>query len=110
LKDGPGYRGDFFGKFRQSALFEASKRRYQPGWGAGDRFADPKFVALGESGKQFPDLCLRKDSPAIDGGVALPPEWPDPLRTADPGKPDLGALPLGAEALKVGPGLTPVKR
>src|SRR5262249_10646665 len=43
LKDGPKYQGDFFGKFRRSPLFEASKKRYPPGWGAHDRFADPKF-------------------------------------------------------------------
>ena len=40
---------------------------------------------------------------AIDAGVDLPGDWPDPLRTKDAGKPDLGALPLGAEPFPVDP-------
>jgi hypothetical protein len=32
----------------------------------------------------------------------LPKEWPDPLRSNDKGKPDLGVVPLGAEAARVG--------
>ena len=59
---------------------------------------DPKFVDL-EKG----DLRLTKNSPAVDAGVPVPKEWPDPLRQSDEGKPDVGALPLGAEMLKVGP-------
>jgi uncharacterized protein (TIGR03067 family) len=106
-KDGPKHEGDFFGKVRRSALFEASKKRYPPGWGASDRFADPKFVSLGGAGTQPPDLRLRKDSPAIDAGVALPADWPDPFRKQDEGRPDLGALPLGAEPSLVGPGRRP---
>ena len=31
-----------------------------------------------------------------------PAEWPDPLRKEDRGKPDVGALPLGAAPLRVG--------
>ena len=38
----------------------------------------------------------------INAGVPLPVDWPDPLRAADKGKPDIGALPLGADAFKVG--------
>jgi len=102
VKDGPGRQGDFFVKFRRSPLFEASKKRYPPGWGANDRFADPKFVSLD-------DPRLRKGSPAIDAGVEVPAEWPDPLRQSDKGKPDIGAFPLGAEPFSVGP-VVPAKR
>ncbi len=95
-KDGPAVKGDFFATFRRSKLFEASKKRYPPGWGVADVFADPKFV------RPPADLRLRPDSPAVDAGVTLPAEWPDPLRKLDKGKPDIGALPLGVEMLRVG--------
>lgn len=104
MKEGPKQVGDFFAKFRDSPLFAASKKQYPPGWGAQDRFANPKFVSFQGEGKEPPDFRLQKDSPAIDAGVVLPAEWPDPLRQGDQGKPDVGALPLGAEPFRVGPG------
>ena len=100
LKDGPGQPADYFGKLRQSPLFEASKKRYPPGWGAHDLFADPRLAAIPESGTR-PDVRLKNDSPAIDAGVPLPADWPDPLREKDAGKPDLGALPSGAGRLSI---------
>jgi hypothetical protein len=101
--DGPGITGDVFAKFRASPLFAASKKQYPPGWGSDDRFADPKFVQLtGDASRPF-DLRLQSSSPAIDAGVELPADWPDPLRSPDGGKPDLGALPSGAAMLEVGP-------
>ena len=102
MKSGPMFKGDYFDKLRRSSLFEASKKHYPPGWAANDRFADPKFLAFAGSDEQQPDLRLQKDSPAIDAGVELPAEWPDPLRKQDKGKPDMGALPLGSEPLRVG--------
>jgi hypothetical protein len=102
MKDGPRFKGDFFEDFRSSDLFRESKKRHPTGWGAGDRFADPKFVSFDPQGKQPPDLCLRKGSPAIDAGVELPKDWPDTLRKQDRGKPDMGAFPLGAKPCKVG--------
>ncbi len=57
-----------------------------------DRFADPVLAA---------DLTLGEGSAAIDAGVAIPADWPDPLREAD-GKPDAGALPRGATPWRVG--------
>jgi hypothetical protein len=93
LTDGPNFRGDFFEAARRLPWFEASKRRYPPGWGAGDVFANPQFVSA-DSGKDQPvDLRLREGSPAIDAGVELPGAWPDPFKTIDDGKPDVGALP-----------------
>jgi hypothetical protein len=104
VADGPGTTDDVFLKFRASPLFAASKKRYPAGWGAGDRFADPRFVQRSsDTGKPF-DVRLQSSSPALDAGVELPEAWPDPLRSNDSGKPDLGALPVGAAMLEVGPG------
>ena len=69
--------------------------------GASDLFADPQFVSLNETGKPL-DVRLREDSPAVDRGVQVPVGWPDPLRKRDQGKPDIGAIPLGVEALRIG--------
>lgn len=97
FKDGPTQTADYFAKFRKSPLFEASKKQYPPGWGANDRLADPQFTSLPAN-----DFRLRSDSPAVDAGIDLPMEWPDPLREFDTGRPDLGAFPIGAEKLRVG--------
>lgn len=88
--------GDPFAKFRGSPLFELSKRYYAPGLTTQDRFADPRFASLPG------DLRLKNDSPAVNGGVALSADWPDPLREQDQGAPDSGALPLGVTAWGVG--------
>ena len=37
-----------------------------------------------------------------DAGIVLPAEWDDPLRPTSGDKPDIGAIPIGGEALKVG--------
>ncbi|HKB39466.1 MAG TPA: hypothetical protein VKD72_23720, partial [Gemmataceae bacterium] len=107
IQDGPKLKGDFFAAFRRSKLFEASKKSYPPGWGTNDRFADPQLVRLPADGREPVDVRLRPGSPAVDAGVALPAEWPDPLRKLDRGKPDVGALPLGADPLRVGPSALP---
>jgi len=99
MKEGPSYKGEFFGKYQKTPLFEASKKRYTPGWGAHDLFADPKFVSFEPKW----DPHLRQESPAIDAGVSVPEKWPDPLRSQDKGKPDVGAFPLTAEGVLVGP-------
>lgn len=97
VQDRPAQLDDFFTKFRKSPLFEASKKQYPPGWGANDRVADPQFVSLDAN-----DFRLQRGSPAIDAGIGIPSEWPDPLRESDKGRPDLGAFPIGAEKLRVG--------
>ncbi len=48
------------------------------------------------------DARLLADSPAVDTGVAVPEDWPDPIRAVDGGAPDIGALPLGAPGWSVG--------
>ena len=50
------------------------------------------------------------DSANYDEARANPyPDWPDPLRAQDKGKPDVGALPLGIKKLAVGRNATPEK-
>jgi len=102
LRDGASVKGNFFAAFRRSDRFTRSKKHYPPGWGASDRFADPKLTRLSADWRGPLDVRLQEGSPAIDSGVSLPEDWPDPVRKQDRGKPDIGALPLGAEAFKAG--------
>lgn len=102
VREGPAQRGDVFAGFRESGKFEASKKQYPPGWGANDRFADPKFARFVQDGTGACDLRLAKTSPAVNAGVAIPADWPDPLRASDKTQPDLGALPVGTKPWGVG--------
>ncbi|MBX6315184.1 MAG: DUF1565 domain-containing protein [Isosphaeraceae bacterium] len=102
MKEGPTRKRDLFTRFRSSALFEASRKWYEPGWTTDDRIADPRFVHLAADRSTPTDLRLKLDSPAVDAGVPIPAEWPDPLRDADHGQADIGALPYGAEPWGVG--------
>ncbi len=97
VKDGPAVQGDPFAKFRASPLFQDSKRYYEPGWTTQDRVIDPKLMGLSPD-----DLRLQADSPAINSGQPISPDWPDPLRAADKEAPDVGAMPLGTPAWGVG--------
>jgi hypothetical protein len=97
LRSGRGFQGDFFAA-RQA-------KPGPPGFGANDRYADPKLAHLVDGD---PVLDVRPTGGGVvDAGVALPAEWPDSLRAADKGKPDIGALPLGAPMLRVGPAAAP---
>ena len=102
VKDGPEMKIDPFAKFRASPLFVASKERYEAGWTTQDRVIDPKFVRPPGAQAAPVDLRLQADSPAVNTGQPVPAEWPDPLRAADKDAPDVGAIPLGAEAWGVG--------
>ena len=102
MTEGPTLDRDPFARFRSSALFGESRKRYAPGWTTDDRIADPKFVRLASDRATPADLRLEPDSPAVDAGLPLASRWPDPLRDADRGRPDIGALPLGAEPWGVG--------
>lgn len=104
LTDGPTFQGEIFSRFRRSIAFEQSKRNYEPGWTVHDQFADPLFVSLTPNWRKPPDLRLQAESPAVNQGIYLPGDWPDPLRAADEGIPDVGALPLGSQAWRVGVG------
>lgn len=101
-EEGPAFQGDVFAKFRASPLFKQSQEYYPPGWTTHDRLADPKFLRLPSDGTLAPDLRLQADSPALDAGQPIPPDWPDPLRAADGGQPDIGALPRGVQPWGVG--------
>lgn len=94
--------GDLFAVFRQSALFEASKKQYPGGWAAHDRFIDPKFVSLTMDQSAPVKLELQSDSPAAASGVVIPAQWEDPLRPSNGAAPDIGALPVGGSPLRVG--------
>jgi hypothetical protein len=100
VKDGPMLKLNPFAKFRASALFTESRKRYEPGWTTQDKIVDPKFVKVSDGSAA--DLRLQADSPAVNGGVPLPRDWPDPLRDADKGPPDVGAMPIGVDPWGVG--------
>lgn len=104
LTDGPTFQGEIFSRFRRSVAFEQSKRNYEPGWTVHDQFADPQFVSLSSNWRTPPDLRLQAESPAVNQGVYLPGEWPDPLRGTDEGVPDVGAVPLSGQVWHVGVG------
>lgn len=97
----PAGKEDFLGRFQKSNEFEESKKRYAPGWSAHDLIADPRFNHLSTDFAKPTDLTLQKTSPAVNAGVALPKEWPDPLREKDP-SPDIGAVPLGVSPWNIG--------
>lgn len=102
LKEGPLGTAKPFDRLRASPLFAASKKFHEPGWSTQDRVGDPKFVKLTDDARAAVDLRLAEGSAAIDSGLPLPANWPDPLRAKDRGAPDLGAIPLGESAWGVG--------
>jgi hypothetical protein len=103
VQEGPAFKRDFFARFRRSTTFAKSKRHYPPGWASHDLFADPLLTRLVADWKKPVDVRPKPGSPVVDAGLPLPADWPDPLSKADRNQPDLGALPLGAEPLRVGP-------
>jgi hypothetical protein len=102
LKDRPIQKLDPFQRFRASRMFEDSRAVYGPGWTTDDRIADPKFRSAPLDDSAPTDLRLLADSPAVNAGLPLPGEWPDPLREVDAGAPDIGALPYQADVWRVG--------
>ena len=77
-------------------LGKATSGKPQEGAAWGGNFAgDPSFTKPG-------DFRLPSNCPAIDVGVSLAKDWFDPLREQERGKPDAGAIPAGAERLRVG--------
>ncbi len=99
VKDGPTLKVNPFAKFRASPLFAESKKRYEAGWTTHDRIVDPGFAKVAE---EEMDVRLTAKSSAVNAGQPIPADWPDPLRTADAGEPDIGALPLNVETWGVG--------
>jgi hypothetical protein len=102
VSDGPAFAGEWLAKFRGSEAFARSRDRYEPGWTANDIFADPRFQKFSPDWHDPVDLRPGADSPAVNAGVLLPADWPDPLREQDETRPDIGALPRDGAAWRVG--------
>jgi hypothetical protein len=84
----------YFAKFRAAPAFELSKKAYAPGLHSASRVADPRFLPA-QIDDPIAAFDLAAGSPAINAGVELPPDLPDPLRKADADRPDIGAIPQG---------------
>jgi hypothetical protein len=80
-------------RYRQSPAFGQSKDRFGAGCDAATIIADPQLSLDGPAVRAFTPPA---GSPAVDAGVLIPADWPDPCRDQDP-RPDIGALPAGAE-------------
>ncbi len=94
--------GALFDRYRASPAFADSKKLHAPGSDATSRVADPKFVRISAQAKEAGDYRLQRSSPAMDAGVDVPAAWPDPLRSSDAAKPDIGAVPAGGQPFRVG--------
>ncbi|MCH8830676.1 MAG: hypothetical protein IID45_13955, partial [Planctomycetes bacterium] len=88
--------------FRQSKTFQDSQRRYRPGWEAGGMIADPRLLKFTPIPYAPLDVGLKRNSPAVNAGVILPRNWPDPLRPRDKSRPDIGVVPLGVRLFEAG--------
>jgi hypothetical protein len=87
----------FLEKVRTAKGSKLIQAKYPGGWEANSFVADPRFVAFEVAVSARNDYRLQKDSPAAGKGVVLPKELTDPLRPAAGARPDIGAIPLGAE-------------
>jgi hypothetical protein len=88
----------FLEKVRQAKGSKAIATKYPGGWEANSFVADPRFAAFDVAASAKNDYRLTKESPAVGKGVVLPAELADPLRASGGARPDIGALPLDAEA------------
>jgi hypothetical protein len=79
-----------------------AKLKNKEGWEMSSFVADPRFEAFDLAVSAKNDYRLKKDSPALGKGVALPKDYVDPLRPTSGARPDIGAIPLGAEVPAVG--------
>ncbi len=93
---------NFFDRYRKSEAFTASKKLWPDGSDANSRVVDPLFTKAESGAKIANDYRPQEKSPLKNAGVAIPAQWPDPLRLPA-GKPDIGAIPVGGLDAKVGP-------
>jgi hypothetical protein len=93
---------NFLEAVRHCPASEKNRTNYPPGWAANDLVADPRLVGLALDPASPTDYRLRPDSPAVGKGIVLPTDYPDPLRPAAGARPDIGALPHGAEPPRFG--------
>ena len=89
-------------RFRDSADYAGSRSWYAPGWAANDSVGDPQFARLDFDWTAPLDVRPGTASAAVEAGVRLDENWPDPLRSEDPGVPDCGAVPAGGELWRIG--------
>lgn len=82
---------------------EAPSAKARADAATGDVLTDPRLSDLHADWRKPLMPHLRAGSPAIDAGVAIPGDWPDPLRGADKAAPDIGALPAAPPAGAIGP-------
>ena len=73
-----------------------------PEWMAHDVYGDPMFMRFTTDYHQPLDVRVAGQGAGVDKGVDIPADWPDPMRKLDKGRPDIGALPLGADDVRVG--------
>ncbi len=99
-----------FQRFRQSKDYVAQKEKSPNGVSDRSLVADPRFTMSDLNAAAF-DFRLSRESPAVNSGVSLPADWPDPLRDLDKDAPDRGAIPFDAAPLEVGrrAGQTPAR-
>jgi len=88
--------------FRDSPIARKNAGLWPEGLEHGAVVGDPRFVAFDRGIEAINDYRLRAESPAVAAGVPLPDDLYDPLRPADGARPDIGALPLGGDTLRVG--------
>jgi hypothetical protein len=92
----------FFDKFRKSEPFTRSRSLYEPGSTTHSLVGDPKFAKALPEPSSLNDYRLTTGSAAVDSGIDVAADWPDPLRKADSRKPDIGAIPVGVNLWSVG--------
>jgi len=97
-----GANGFDLDRVRKTPISEAARKVCPDGLEARSLAADPRFMSLSWDQSKDNDYRLRSDSPAAGAGAPLPDGYEDPVRPQDGGRPDIGALPLGAEPLRVG--------
>ncbi len=102
LASGDKVPADYLEKIRTCLWSEGNKKHYPAGFAAQSIVGNPKVKELHDHWTSTNDYRLEPGSPAKDAGVKIPKEWLDPLRDQDQGKPDIGALPMGTEQLRVG--------
>ena len=90
-----------FQRYRQSKDYAAQKETSPNGVSDRSLVADPRFAMSDLNSDAF-DFRLNRESPAVNSGVTLPIDWPDPFRELDKDDSDRGAIPLGVGPLEVG--------
>jgi hypothetical protein len=92
----------FLEKVRAAKGSKAVAAKYPGGWEANSFVADPRFAAFELAPAATNDYRLKPDSPAVGKGVVLSKEFPDVAKPKEGARPDIGALPAGAESPRFG--------